>query len=82
MARPQTKEQIEVYSAFVNMQLKIWVTVIIMAVFVAAFIFLISTPVLNWKIIYACLDGILGPTMYVLCKHFFPALRETINESS
>ena len=80
MGRPQTKEQVEAYNAFVNMQLKIWVTIIIMAAFITSLVFLLCTPVLNWKIVYASLDGILAPTMYVLCKHFFPALSATLKE--
>ena len=71
-------EQIQVYTAIKNMQLKetvMWVIITGFFIVLLALIAQIFYFQTDWetKAITGCLDAILGGTMYPLVNHFFPA---------
>jgi len=76
-----TEDQLKVYKAVEQMRLKRTVTLVFLAVFVAAFIFLIVSfcvrmPV-STSIITGSFDVLLTPTTYLMSKHFFASVNAT-----
>ncbi|MGB8194941.1 MAG: hypothetical protein WCF67_23600 [Chitinophagaceae bacterium] len=74
-----TEDQLKVYEVLTNLALKVVVTICILIAFFIILRFVISAKTWEDRAVFAALDGILGGTMFVLVRHFFPAIKMATN---
>ncbi len=77
--RPQTKEEAEIYEIFQDMILKSRITNVFLGVFLAVAAFFIvslcTQMSITTKLISGGFDVLLSPTVFLMSKHYFGAVR-------